>query len=163
MSNKKLHKPDKPESGKIAIATDHGGVSLKQILVDYLQSNQIEVVDYGTKGEESVDYPDFAAQVAAAVSTGKVNAGILVCGTGIGMSITANKFKNVRAALVTDEYTAEMAKRHNNANVVCLGGRVLDPEQAKKLVKIWRESVFEGDRHQRRLDKISEVEKKNFR
>ena len=148
---------------KLAVASDHGGFSLKESLIKSLKQEKIDLLDLGNHGTESVDYPDYAIKVAEMVSEGKADAGLLMCGTGIGMCIAANKFKNVRAALVTDEYTAEMSKKHNNANVVCLGGRVLDPEQARKLVKIWQESVFEGDRHQQRLDKISAVEKKNFR
>lgn len=117
----------------------------------------------GTTSEESVDYPDYAARVAELVSSGKVDIGILACGTGIGMSIVANKFKNVRAAVVSDESTAKMAKEHNNANILCLGGRVQTPEEAKRLVGIWLETPFAGDRHQRRLDKIRSLESKNFR
>ncbi len=148
---------------KIAVATDHGGISLKQTLVEFLKQKKIEVVDFGTTDEQSVDYPDFAGQVAQAVSEGRVGAGILACGTGIGMCITANKFKNVRAAVVSDTYTAEMAKRHNNANVLCLGGRVVDSEAAKKIVAAWLDAQFEGDRHERRLDKIQEIERKNLK
>ena len=148
---------------KLAIASDHGALELKQAVVHYLKQQQIEVEDLGTSTNDSVDYPDFAAQVAQQVSTGRVDAGILACGTGIGMSITANKFKNVRAALVTDEFTARMSKEHNNANILCLGGRVKKPEEAKRLVALWLETKFEGGRHQKRLDKIAELEKKNLK
>lgn len=148
---------------KLAIASDHGGHDLKASLVDYLKQRSIEVEDLGNHGTESVDYPDYAIRVAELVSGGGSDVGILVCGTGIGMSIVANKFANVRAALVSDEYTARMSKEHNNANVLCLGGRVRNSEEAKRLVRIWLETKFEGGRHERRLAKIGEVEKKNRR
>lgn len=147
---------------KLAIASDHGGFSLKQEIIHYLQEKKIEVMDLGNHGQDSVDYPDYAIQVAEMVSKGDADAGILVCGTGIGMCMVANKFRNVRAALVSDEFTARMSREHNNANVLCLGGRVQKPETARELVKIWLETKFEGGRHQRRLEKISEIEKKNL-
>lgn len=147
---------------KLAIASDHGGFSLKQEIIHYLREKKIEVMDLGNHGQDSVDYPDYAIQVAEMVSKGDADAGILVCGTGIGMCIVANKFRNVRAALVSDEFTARMSREHNNANVLCLGGRVQKPETARELVKIWLETKFEGGRHQRRLEKISEIEKKNL-
>jgi len=116
------------------------------------------VVDLGTDNDDSVDYPDFAEKVASAVSHGAADCGILVCGTGIGMSIVANKFPGVRAALVTDEYMARMAKEHNNANILVLGGRVLEAMSAARIVAVWLDAVFEGGRHQRRLDKIAQLE-----
>jgi len=106
-----------------------------------------------------VDYPDFGEKVARAISRGEAEKGVLICGTGIGMSIVANKFPGVRAALVSDEYTACMAKEHNNANIIVLGGRVQPPEKARKMVGVWLDAVFEGGRHQRRLDKIAQIEK----
>ncbi|MBI2082559.1 MAG: ribose 5-phosphate isomerase B [Deltaproteobacteria bacterium] len=148
---------------KIAIASDHGGYELKKSLVEFLKSKKIEVEDLGTEGTESVDYPDFAILVGEKVSLKKVDAGILACGTGIGMSIVANKFKNVRAAVVADEYTAKMAKEHNNANVLCLGGRVRNVEEVKKIVSIWLETAYAGGRHDRRLEKIQEIEKRNMK
>lgn len=148
---------------KVAIASDHGGFELKKALVDFLRQRDLEVVDLGPNGTESVDYPDYAVKVAEMVSAGAAAAGILMCGTGIGMSIVANKFKNVRAAVVTDDYTARMSKEHNNANVLCLGGRVQQPKLAIELVRIWLETPYEGGRHQRRLEKIAEIEKKNLR
>jgi len=149
---------------KVAIASDHGGHSLKEELLKFLKTLQIEPVDLGNHGTESVDYPDYAIKVAEMVSKGQADAGILVCGTGIGMCIAANKFKNVRAALVTDDYTAKMSREHNDANVLCLGGRIhQDPEKAKALVKIWLETPFEGGRHERRLAKIREIEGKNLK
>lgn len=148
---------------RLAIASDHGGFSLKQEIIRYLQEKKIEVMDLGNHGQDSVDYPDYAIQVAELVSKGEADAGVLVCGTGIGMCIVANKFRNIRAALVTDEFTARMSREHNNANVLCLGGRIQKPETARELVKIWLETKFEGGRHQRRVEKISEIEKKNLR
>lgn len=140
------------------IACDHGGIELKDAISSYLSERGIVVKDLGTVSPESVDYPDFGEKVARSVSTGEADQGILVCGTGIGMSIVANKFPGVRAALVTDDFTAQMSREHNDANVLVMGGRVLTPEQACKMVGIWLDTPFEGGRHQRRLDKIAEIE-----
>jgi len=139
------------------IASDHGGLELKQVLVDYLQSRGIEVEDLGVHAADSVDYPDYAALVAQPISSGCAKEGILVCGTGIGMSIAANKYPGVRAALVHDEFTAQMAREHNNANILVLGGRVLKPEAARRMVEVWLDGKFEGGRHQNRLDKIIQL------
>jgi ribose 5-phosphate isomerase B len=146
---------------KIALGSDHGGFTLKQSLIPFLQARDIQVADAGTvNSEESVDYPDFAERVALLVSHGEVDAGILVCGTGIGISIAANKVPGIRAALVTDAFMARMSKEHNNANILVLGGRVLDEEKAAELVAAWLDAAFEGGRHQGRLDKITEIENK---
>ena len=146
---------------KIALGSDHGGYSLKQSLIPFLQERDIQVADAGTNnGEDSVDYPDFAERVALLVSHGEVDAGILVCGTGIGISIAANKIPGIRAALVTDVFMARMAKEHNNANILVLGGRVLDEQKACDLVGAWLDAAFEGGRHQGRLDKIAKLENK---
>ncbi len=142
----------------IFIGSDHGGLEMKEALVKLLASRNQPVKDCGTTNGESVDYPDFAEKVAGAVSRGEAELGILVCGTGIGMSIVANKFPGVRAALVTDEFMAQMAKEHNNANILVLGGRVLSVELATKMVNVWLDTAYEGGRHQLRLDKISQVE-----
>lgn len=142
----------------LAIGSDHGGLELKSVLIEALRQRGLDLRDMGTDGAESVDYPDFAEKVAGAVSRGEAACGVLVCGTGIGMSIVANKFPGVRAALVTDEYMARMAKEHNNANVLVLGGRVLDAAAASRIVGIWLDTAYEGGRHQRRLDKIAEIE-----
>ncbi len=144
----------------LVIGSDHGGYELKTAILDLLQKRAIPCTDFGTQGPQSVDYPDFAAKVASAVSSGEAVLGVLICGTGIGMSITANKFPGVRAALVHDEFTAQMARQHNNANILAMGGRVLTPEQGKKLVEIWLDAEYEGGRHQKRLDKISAIEQK---
>lgn len=142
----------------LVVGSDHGGYELKMAILEMLRTKGIACADFGTDGSVSVDYPDFAAKVARAVSSGDAELGILVCGTGIGMSISANKFSGVRAALVHDEFTAQMAREHNNANILVMGGRVLSPDQGKKLVAIWLATEFEGDRHQNRLDKISALE-----
>lgn len=142
----------------LVIGSDHGGLELKEAVKAVLISRGIDVDDYGTDKSDSVDYPDFAEKVAGAVSRGEADQGILVCGTGIGMSIAANKFPGVRAALVTDEFMAQMAKEHNNANVLVLGGRVLQVDLALKMVNVWLETAYAGGRHQLRLDKISKVE-----
>lgn len=140
------------------IASDHGGRELKEAIVKFLQQRGLQVNDLGTGSDDSVDYPDFGEKVARAVSTGKDEQGILVCGTGIGMSIVANKFPGVRAALVTDESTATMSKLHNNANVLVMGGRVLETDEALRLVGLWLDTEFEGGRHARRLEKIAAIE-----
>jgi len=142
----------------IAVASDHGGVELKKAIKLTLAARGLNVEDFGTDNGDSVDYPDFAEKVAGAVSRGDIELGILVCGTGIGMSIVANKFPGVRAALATDEFMAQMAKEHNNANVLVLGGRVLAKDLAVKMVNVWLDSTYEAGRHQRRLDKISRLE-----
>ena len=147
---------------KIAIASDHGGSDLKEKIVELLKEKNLEITDYGVDNPESVDYPDYGIKVANAVSKGVADRGILSCGTGIGMSIVANKFPNVRAALCYDMYTARMSRLHNDANILVLGGRVLDKEIALLMVDVWLRTDFEGGRHQRRLDKICEIEKKLF-
>jgi ribose 5-phosphate isomerase B len=142
----------------IVIGSDHGGLEMKEALTKVLSSRSMEFDDYGTNNSDSVDYPDFAEKVAGAVSRGEAELGILVCGTGIGMSIVANKFPGVRAALATDEFMAQMAKEHNNANILVLGGRVLPVDLATRMVNVWLDTAYEGGRHQQRLDKIAQVE-----
>lgn len=144
---------------KIVLASDHGGYLLKQYLIDKLKEQNIFLVDLGADSpDKSVDYPDFALSLGKFLNENHDFLGILICGTGIGMSIAANKIKGIRAALVHNEYTAEMAKKHNNANVLVLGGRILDLEYAFKLVKIWLDANFEADRHLKRIFKISSFE-----
>jgi ribose 5-phosphate isomerase B len=144
---------------KLAIGADHGGVELKQEIVKFLQSiKNIEVSDFGTTTRDSVDYPDYGRTVSEAVSQGTVDRGILICGTGIGMSIVANRFPRVRAALCHDNFTARMSRLHNDANVLVMGERVIGRGVALDIVKAWLETEFEGSRHQRRLDKIREIE-----
>jgi ribose 5-phosphate isomerase B len=144
----------------IIIGSDHGGLALKAALSSYLNRRGFQVSDAGTDSDASVDYPDFGQKVAEMVIAGEAELGILICGTGIGMSIAANKVPGIRAALVTDVFMARMAKEHNNANVLVLGGRVLDEQKACDLVGAWLDATFEGGRHQARLDKITALEKK---
>ena len=145
---------------KIAIGCDHGGIVLKPAVIKALTELGAEVVDLGTYDESSVDYPVYGLKVAEAVASGDCDAGVLMCGTGIGISIAANKGKGIRAAVVTNEFMAEMTKRHNNANIIALGGRVVTPEQAESIVKAWFTAEYEGGRHQRRLDMIADIESK---
>ena len=148
---------------KIAIGCDHGGIVLKPAVIKALAELGAEVVDLGTYDESSVDYPVYGLKVAEAVASGDCDAGVLMCGTGIGISIAANKVKGIRAAVVTNEFMAEMTKRHNNANIIALGGRVVTPEQAESIVKAWFTAEYEGGRHQRRLDMIADIEGKYFK
>jgi len=142
----------------IAIGCDHAGVELKKEIISLLYDLHIECTDYGTNGAESVDYPDFGEKVSEAVSSGKIEKGILICGTGIGMSIVANKFPGVRASLCNDLFTAKMSRLHNNANVLVLGGRVIGKDLAKEIVRTWVNTPFEGERHAKRLVKITLIE-----
>jgi ribose 5-phosphate isomerase B len=144
---------------RIAVGSDHGGFGLKRELLGKLRAAGHDVVDLGTDGEASVDYPLYAASVACEVAQGRCQRGVLVCGTGIGVSIAANKVKGIRAALVHDETTARLAAQHNDANVLCLGGRLLATELAWELVQVWLKTPFEA-RHQRRLDQVSELEER---
>jgi len=145
----------------IAIGSDHAGYSLKVEIVKYLKENGYEVKDYGTHdGDNSVDYPDFGLAVAEAVKNGECEKGIIVCGTGIGISISANKVSGIRAAVCTDSYMAKMSREHNDANVLALGSRVVGVGLALDIVETWLKSEFVGGRHKIRVDKIGEVEKK---
>ncbi len=147
-------------SQSIGIASDHGGKVLKDKIFQFLKSNGWNPKDFGVPvdSQESVDYPDYAAQLAREVAAGSVHRGILVCGSGIGMCIAANKISGIRAALAWDEYSARMSRLHNDANILCLGERALNHDRALDFVKIWLETEFEGVRHQRRLDKIRALE-----
>ncbi len=148
---------------RIAIANDHAGLEMKEEIKRFLEKEGVEVVDMGTNDSESVDYPDYGIPVARKVSSGEIHRGILICGTGIGMTIVANKFPGVRAALVSDTYMARMAKEHNDANILVIGGRVVGKGLAIEMVKTWLHSKFQGGRHQRRLDKIREIEREWMR
>ena len=139
---------------KIAIGCDHGGFELKEAVRGYLEERQIPYEDFGAYNTDSVDYAPIAAKAARAVAAGQADFGVLVCSTGIGISMAANKVKGIRAALCTNEFCAEMTRRHNNANILCMGGKVIDKETAVKLVDIFLHTEFEGGRHQRRVDKI---------
>ena len=145
---------------RIAIGADHAGYELKQYIVESLIAQGHQVQDLGTHSLEQVDYPDFAAWVARAVVAGEAERGILICGTGIGMSISANKVRGVRAALCTDCYMARMARQHNDAQILCLGGRVLGPDLALDIVEVFLRTDFLGDRHAQRVDKIGALERK---
>ena len=149
---------------KIGIASDHGGKKLKQHLLDSLRSSGYEVLDFGVSLDSpSVDYPDYAEKLATEISRGQIAKGVMVCGTGIGMCIAANKFPGVRAVSIWDEFTARMTRQHNDANVVCFGERIHNTHRAEDLLKIWLETPFEGGRHETRVDKISSLEKKNMK
>ena len=139
---------------KVALGCDHGGFVYKQKIIDYLKARDIEFVDVGTYTREACDYPDIARNVTELVASGQVDRGILVCGTGIGMSIAANKIRGLRAALCGDTYSARVSRAHNNANVLCLGERVIGEHLALDIVDIWLKTGFEGGRHKRRVDII---------
>ena len=143
---------------KIAIGCDHGGFELIEAVRGYLEERQIPYEDFGAYNTDSVDYAPIAAKAARAVAAGQADFGVLVCSTGIGISMAANKVKGIRAALCTNEFCAEMTRRHNNANILCMGGKVIDKETAVKLVDIFLHTEFEGGRHQRRIDQIAQIE-----
>lgn len=143
---------------KIIIGTDHAGVDLKNTIAETLRSQGHEVEDKGCHTNDSIDYPDYAQAVCEAVHSNEGSLGILICGTGIGMSIAANKVKGIRAALCRSEFEAQMCRNHNNANVLCLGARILSTEEAQNLVQVYLTSEFEGGRHGRRVDKMMALE-----
>jgi ribose 5-phosphate isomerase B len=145
---------------RIAIGCDHAGFGLKGEILGLLRELRQEYVDCGTNGTESVDYPDFGFKVSQMVSSGEIEKGILICGTGIGMSMVANKFPNVRAALCNDLFAARMSRLHNDANILVMGGRVIGKDLAAEIVKVWLDTPFEGLRHIRRLVKIKDIEEK---
>jgi ribose 5-phosphate isomerase B len=147
-------------SQTIALASDHGGVELKTQLKHELGTLGYEVLDLGTDGLASVDYPDFARAMADALGSGKAQRGILMCGTGIGISIAANRHAHVRAALVHDAFSARMARQHNDANVLVLGGRTIGSETAKDCLRIFLDTPFEGGRHARRVERLGEIGEK---
>lgn len=146
---------------KIAIGCDHGGINLKTKIIQAVVDLGYTYIDCGTYDEKSVDYPDFAKKVALAVKSGEVDKGILMCGTGIGISIAANKVKGIRCAHCTDVFSAEMSARHNNANIIALGGRITNETDAYSIVKTFLTSQFEGGRHQDRINKITQIENEN--
>lgn len=148
---------------KIALACDHGGLDLKAEIIQFLQDNHYEFKDLGTYDSEAVDYPDYALPVAEAVRSGEYDRGILFCGTGIGISIAANKVPGIRAALCGDTFSARASREHNDANILALGGRILGPGLAREIVQTWLEAEFAGGRHTRRLNKIRAIEEKYCR
>jgi ribose 5-phosphate isomerase B len=148
---------------QIGLACDHGGFELKEELKAFLKSRGVEPVDMGTFNEDAVDYPDFGILVAEKISRGELEKGILICGTGIGMSIVANKFPGVRAALVNDLYSSRFSREHTDANILVIGGRIVGRDLAKEIVKVWLDTPFAGERHKRRLEKIETLEREKFK
>jgi ribose 5-phosphate isomerase B len=146
---------------KVAIGCDHAGFVLKNKILPLLKEFEIEWKDFGTTNEESVDYPDFGEAVSSAVARGNFERGILICGTGIGMSIVANRFPGIRAALCPERYSAEMSRLHNDANLLVLPGRIINSDAAGEIIRTWFSTPFEGGRHQRRLDKIKNIEERH--
>ncbi|MEC2076008.1 ribose 5-phosphate isomerase B [Metabacillus fastidiosus] len=143
---------------KVAISSDHGGVNIREELKSLMEELNIEYIDLGCECGTSVDYPDYAVPVAEKVANGEVDRGILVCGTGIGMSISANKVKGIRCALVHDVFSAKATREHNDSNVLAMGERVIGPGLAREIAKVWLTTEFEGGRHSKRIGKISEYE-----
>lgn len=148
---------------KIAIGCDHAGIDLKETVEKVLNDLNIEIIDCGTDSHESVDYPLYGEKVAILVASGKADAGILMCGTGIGISIAANKVKGIRCAVVTNTYMARMTKEHNNANIIALGSRVVTPAIAEDIIKAWYNAEFLSGKHLKRINIISDIENKNFK
>ncbi len=146
----------------VGIGSDHAGFILKSLITEYLEKENIKYVDFGTNSTNSVDYPDFIFLVAKAVANQEVDRGIVICGSGLGASIVANKIQGIRAARCENEYVARFSRLHNDANVLALGERVIGTEIAVSIVDVWLNTEFEGGRHQRRLDKIAELEKQFF-
>ena len=146
---------------KIAVGCDHGGFDHKNAIADHLKQRGFEVVDYGIYENKSVDYPDIASKLCKGILEGEADLGILVCGTGIGMSIVANKFKGIRAAACSEHFSAKYTRLHNNSNVLCLGGRVIGIGTALELADLFVDTEFEGGRHQNRIDKIEKIENSN--
>lgn len=143
---------------KIAMGNDHGGTELKWVIKEYLESKGHEIVNYGTDTNESCDYPVYGRKVAEVVAAGEADCGILICGTGVGISIAANKVKGIRAAVCSDCATARLVKQHNNANILAFGARIVGVELAKDICDAYLEAEFEGDRHIRRISMIHEIE-----
>ena len=143
---------------KIAVACDHGGLRLKSVVMEWLEKQGYEVIDFGTYNEESCDYPDFASKAAKAVVRGDCDKGIVICGTGIGVSITANKIKGIRCALVHDVFSAKATRQHNDTNMLAMGQRVVGEGLALEIVKAWLTSDFEGGRHIQRIEKMMSYE-----
>jgi ribose 5-phosphate isomerase B len=148
---------------QIGFACDHAGFELKEELKAYLKSLGVKAIDMGPFNEDSVDYPDFGVLVAEKVSRGELEKGILICGTGIGMSMVANKFPRIRAAVANDLYSSRCSREHNDANILIMGGRIVGKDLAKEIVKVWLETPFAGGRHKRRIEKIDALEKEKFK
>ncbi len=146
---------------KIGIGNDHSALELKAEIIDFLKEKGYEIVDFGTNSTESCDYPIYGEKVARAVAAGEVEKGILICGTGLGISLAANKVEGIRAVVCSEPFTAKMSRAHNNCNILALGARVVGAELAKMIVDTWLSTEFEGGRHQRRVDMIMDIEKRN--
>jgi ribose 5-phosphate isomerase B len=147
----------------IAIASDHAGYELKGSIIEWFKSESIEYIDLGTDSKERVDYPDYAYRVVRAIKSGECMRGVLICGTGVGMSIVANRFKGIRAAVVSNLKSAKMCRLHNDANIICLGGRILTRERAIRYIEIWLKEEFEGGRHLRRIERIEELSEEGMK
>lgn len=147
---------------KLAIGCDHGGIDLKLEIVKHLEERGIEIVDFGIKEYQSVNYPEIALPLAKAVAAGECDRGILVCGTGIGMSMAANKVKGIRAAVCSDHFSAKFTRLHNDANILCLGGRVIGPGVANEMVDLFIDTEYEGGRHATRVQMIADIENGNM-
>jgi len=143
---------------KVAIGSDHAGFALKEEIREVLKTLEAEIIDCGTLNQESVDYPDFGEKVSSLVSSGEIERGILICGTGLGMSMVANKFPHVRAALCNDLFCARMSRLHNDANILVMGGRIIGKDLAAEIVRTWITTPFEGNRHLKRIMKIKKIE-----
>jgi len=148
---------------RIALAADHAGFKLKETIKEFLQQKEIDYQDFGTYSEDPTDYMDWAIKAVEGVSRGEFERGILICGTGLGMNIMANKFSGIRATPCYDLYMARLAREHNDSNILVLGGRITAPELAKEIVREWLTTKFQGERHQRRLDKLRQIEEKNLK
>ena len=146
---------------KIGIGNDHSALELKAEIIELLKEKGHEVVDYATNSPESCDYPVYGEKVGRAVASGEVERGILICGTGLGISLAANKVKGVRAAVCSEPFTAKMSRAHNNCNILAFGARVVGAELAKMIVETWLDTEFEGGRHQRRVDMLMDIENRN--
>ncbi|CAH1551823.1 ribose 5-phosphate isomerase B [Vibrio owensii] len=145
---------------KIAIGCDHVGIEHKELVIKHLESKGIEVMDFGTHSAERTDYPQYGLAVAKAVTSGDADQGLLICGTGVGISLAANKVPGIRAVVCSDPYTAQLSKQHNNTNILAFGSRVIGIELAKMIIDSWLEAEFEGGRHQNRVNQIAEIEER---
>jgi ribose 5-phosphate isomerase B len=148
---------------RLAIASDHAGYELKKSVLEYLKAKKVDFIDFGCGPGETVDYVDYGAEAIRRVVNKECERAILFCGTGLGMAVVANKFPGIIATPCWDEYTATVSRTHNNSNCLCLGGRVLAPEMAIRIVELWLEKEFEGGRHERRINKITQLEDENFK
>jgi ribose 5-phosphate isomerase B len=145
---------------KLAIASDHAGFELKESIVAFLKDKGVALEDFGPKNSDRVDYPDYGISIAKAIQENKVERGILICGTGVGMSIVVNRFPGIRGTLCSDLYTTKMCREHNDSNILIMGGRVIGKGLAEEIVSMWLNTPFEGGRHQKRLDKIEDIDRK---